>query len=81
MAALRSAEFGTVYDATQGDSKDREELKDRTYKRARDAYDSCVISIESSIRKAWNRQIRGMASFTGGVPLTAQINSITTYRD
>lgn len=57
-AALKSAEFGTVYDSEPADAKDR------TFKRARDAYDLFVNHIDSSIRKAWDRQIQGMGGGT-----------------
>lgn len=49
--SLKSAEFGTVYDATPDD------LKDRTYKRAREAYDQFVEHIERQIATAWRRQV------------------------
>lgn len=57
-AALKSAEFGTVYDSEPADAKDR------TFKRARDAYDLFVNHIDSSIRKAWDRQIQDMGGGT-----------------
>lgn len=60
-ASLKSAEFGTVYDSVALDAKDR------TYKRARDAYDLFVNHVESSIRMAWDRQLAGDKAF-----LTAQ---------
>lgn len=50
--SLKSAEFGTVYDANP------EDAKDRTYKRARDAYDEFVQHIERQIGTAWLRQLR-----------------------
>ncbi|MBS0454077.1 MAG: AAA family ATPase [Proteobacteria bacterium] len=49
--SLKSAEFGTVYDATPDD------LKDRTYKRAREAYDQFVEHVERQIATAWRRQV------------------------
>jgi chromosome partitioning protein len=58
-AALKSAEFGTVYDSEPADSKDR------TFKRARDAYDLFVNHVDSSLRKAWDRQL---ATGGGTVP-------------
>ncbi|MDN8618320.1 AAA family ATPase [Variovorax ginsengisoli] len=49
--SLKSAEFGTVYDA------DPEDSKDRTYKRAREAYDQFVEHIERQVMHAWVRQL------------------------
>ena len=52
IASQKSSGFGTVYDTEPGDSRDK------TYKRARDAYDLFVQHIEVSIRNAWNRQLQ-----------------------
>ncbi|MDB5827968.1 MAG: cobyrinic acid a,c-diamide synthase [Variovorax sp.] len=59
VAAQKSSGFGTVYDSEAGDAKDK------TYKRARDAYDLFVQHIEVSIRNAWARQLQAAA--TGGL--------------
>ncbi|MDM0029803.1 AAA family ATPase [Variovorax saccharolyticus] len=50
-AGTKSAEFGTVYDFEDAD------LKDRTYKRAREAYDLFVNYVDAAIRTAWSRQL------------------------
>jgi chromosome partitioning protein len=50
-AGTKSSEFGTVYDFEEGDQKDR------TYKRARDAYDLFVNYVDSAVRTAWARQL------------------------
>lgn len=50
--SLKSAEFGTVYDVNP------EDAKDRTYKRAREAYDEFVEHIERQIWTAWHRQLQ-----------------------
>lgn len=49
--SMKSAEFGTVYDS------DPDESKDRTYKRAREAYDQFVEHIERQLMHAWRRQL------------------------
>jgi chromosome partitioning protein len=51
VSGVMSAEFGTVYDVSKYDGNAR------TFKRARDSYDSFVGHIEGSIRAAWARQI------------------------
>lgn len=50
VAAATSAEFGTVYDVSRYDGNAK------TFKRARDAYDSFVSHIESSVRGVWAGQ-------------------------
>lgn len=50
VTGVASAEFGTVYDVSRYDGNAR------TFKRARDAYDSFVGHIEGSIRGVWARQ-------------------------
>ncbi len=52
VTGVASAEFGTVYDVARYDGSSR------TFKRARDAYDSFVGHIEGSIRQSWARQLR-----------------------
>ena len=49
-ADISSMELGTVYDQTLN-------LKDRTFKRARDAYDQLILHVDGSIKKAWDRQL------------------------
>ncbi|NDY93622.1 AAA family ATPase [Ideonella sp. TBM-1] len=55
VTGVASAEFGTVYDVAQYDGSAR------TFKRARDAYDSFVGHIEGSIRMVWKRQTDALA--------------------
>jgi chromosome partitioning protein len=50
VTGVTSAEFGTVYDVSRYDGSAR------TFKRARDAYDSFVGHIEGSIRAVWDRR-------------------------
>lgn len=50
VTGVASAEFGTVYDVSRYDGSAR------TFKRARDAYDSFVGQIEGSVRAVWNGQ-------------------------
>ena len=50
VTATSSVEFGTVYDISRYDGNAR------TFKRARDAYDTFVSHIEGSIRSVWQRQ-------------------------
>lgn len=54
VTGVASAEFGTLYDVSKYDGSAR------TFKRARDAYDSFVGYIESSIRAVWARQRSGV---------------------
>jgi chromosome partitioning protein len=56
VTGVTSAEFGTVYDVGG-----RYDGSARTFKRARDAYDSFVGHIEGSIRQTWARQVGGHA--------------------
>ena len=51
VTGVTSAEFGTVYDVSKYDGNAR------TFKRARDAYDSFVGHIEGSVRAVWARQL------------------------
>lgn len=53
VSGVASAEFGTVYDVTRYDGAAK------TFKRARDAYDSFVGLIEASVQAAWQRQAAG----------------------
>jgi len=57
---VTSAEFGTVYDVSKYDGSAK------TFKRARDAYDSFVGHIEGSIRGVWARQVEVLNGSTGG---------------
>lgn len=50
-AASASAEFGSIYDMRPGSASSR------TIKRALDAYDQFVITIESQMVSAWRRQV------------------------
>lgn len=60
VTGVTSAEFGTVYDVSKYDGSAK------TFKRARDAYDSFVGHIEGSIRSVWARQIEVLNGSTGG---------------
>ena len=51
VTGVTSAEFGTVYDVSRYDGSAK------TFKRARDAYDSFVGHVEGSIRRVWDRQV------------------------
>lgn len=51
VASSSSAEFGTVYDVAKYDGNAR------TFKRARDAYDTFVEYVEGSIREVWDTQV------------------------
>ncbi|MDM0029095.1 AAA family ATPase [Variovorax saccharolyticus] len=51
VASSSSAEFGTVYDVARYDGNAR------TFKRARDAYDTFVEYVEGSIREVWDSQV------------------------
>jgi chromosome partitioning protein len=64
VTGVTSAEFGTVYDVSKYDGSAR------TFKRARDAYDSFVGHIEGSIRAVWSRQVGHVLnrSTVGSVP-------------
>jgi chromosome partitioning protein len=48
---VTSAEFGTVYDVSKYDGSQK------TFKRARDAYDTFVRYIDSSVRSVWAKQL------------------------
>jgi chromosome partitioning protein len=61
VSGVMSAEFGTVYDVSKYDGNAR------TFKRARDSYDSFVGHIEGSIRAAWARQIDLLNGSTASV--------------
>ena len=64
VTGVTSAEFGTVYDVSKYDGSAR------TFKRARDAYDSFVGHIEGSIRAVWARQV---AVLNGSTPAAGDI--------
>lgn len=53
VASSSSAEFGTVYDVT------KYEGSQKTYKRARDAYERVSELMEEIIRATWRRQVSG----------------------
>lgn len=59
VTGVTSAEFGTIYDVSKYDGSAR------TFKRARDAYDSFVGHIEGSVRSVWDRQIEVLNGSTG----------------
>lgn len=54
VTGVSAAEFGTVYDVARYDGSAR------TFKRARDAYDSFVGHIEGSVRSVWDKQRGGL---------------------
>ena len=58
VTGVTSAEFGTVYDVSKYDGSAR------TFKRARDAYDSFVGHIEGSIRAVWARRAEALNGST-----------------
>ena len=58
VSGVTSAEFGTVYDVSKYDGSAR------TFKRARDAYDSFVGHIEGSIRAVWARRAEALNGST-----------------
>jgi len=60
VTGVTSAEFGTVYDVSRYDGNAR------TFKRARDAYDSFVGHIEGSVRSVWARQLGVLNGSTPG---------------
>jgi chromosome partitioning protein len=60
VTATTSAEFGTVYDIARYDGSAK------TFKRARDAYDTFVSHIEGSIRSVWQQQSGGASPTAGG---------------
>jgi chromosome partitioning protein len=51
VTGVTAAEFGTVYDVSRYDGSAR------TFKRARDAYDSFVGHIDGSVRSVWLKQV------------------------
>lgn len=64
VTGVTAAEFGTVYDVAKYDGSAR------TFKRARDAYDSFVGHIDGSIRSVWAKQaattVQGRAGVLNG---------------
>ncbi len=56
VTATTSAEFGTVYDISRYDGSAK------TFKRARDAYDTFVSYIEGSVRSVWQQQAEAAAA-------------------
>ena len=65
VASSSSAEFGTVYDVARYDGSAR------TFKRARDAYDTFVEYVEGSIREVWESQVEEGAN---AVPAKPTVN-------
>lgn len=65
VASSSSAEFGTVYDVARYDGNAR------TFKRARDAYDTFVEYVEGSIREVWDSQVEEGANAVPAKPATA----------
>ncbi len=59
VTGVTAAEFGTVYDVARYDGSAK------TFKRARDAYDSFVGHIEGSIRSVWSKQVDQSAAQKG----------------
>ena len=51
VSGVAAAEFGTVYDVSRYDGSQK------TFKRARDAYDTFVRHISASIRAVWEKQV------------------------
>ena len=67
VTGVTSAEFGTVYDVSKYDGSAR------TFKRARDAYDSFVGHIDGSVRAVWARQAAEVLNrSTGGAAAPTQ---------
>lgn len=61
VTGVTAAEFGTVYDVAKYDGSAR------TFKRARDAYDSFVGHIDGSIRSVWAKQAAAAGQGRAGV--------------
>lgn len=61
VTGVTAAEFGTVYDVAKYDGSAR------TFKRARDAYDSFVGHIDGSIRSVWAKQATAAGQGRAGV--------------
>lgn len=61
VTGVTAAEFGTVYDVAKYDGSAR------TFKRARDAYDSFVGHIDGSIRSVWAKQVQAAGQGGAGV--------------
>ncbi|QRF63447.1 AAA family ATPase (plasmid) [Variovorax paradoxus] len=61
VTGVASAEFGTLYDVSRYDGSAR------TFKRARDAYDSFVGHVEGSVRTVWARQLAGVRGATPSI--------------
>lgn len=68
VTGVTSAEFGTVYDVSRYDGNAR------TFKRARDAYDSFVGHIEGSVRAVWARQL---GVLNGSTPALSRMSEET----
>ena len=74
VAATTSAEFGTVYDIARYDGSAK------TFKRARDAYDTFVSHIERSVWSVWRRQVLEQAALNGGVAPAGGVAAAATVR-
>jgi len=62
VTGVTAAEFGTVYDVARYDGSAR------TFKRARDAYDSFVGHIAGSVQAVWSKQVESLrGGAVGGV--------------
>lgn len=59
VTGVTAAEFGTVYDVARYDGSAR------TFKRARDAYDTFVSHIEGSVRSVWAKQVAALQPVDG----------------
>ena len=70
VASSSSAEFGTVYDVAKYDGNAR------TFKRARDAYDTFVEYVEGSIREVWGTQVEEGANATPVKPASSVIEGV-----
>ena len=70
VASSSSAEFGTVYDVAKYDGNAR------TFKRARDAYDTFVEYVEGSIREVWDTQVEERANAAPVKPVSAVIEGV-----
>jgi chromosome partitioning protein len=74
VTGVAAAEFGTVYDVGRYDGSAR------TFKRARDAYDTFVSHIEGSVRSVWAKHLEGQATVAGnrGIQSVERFNTRET---
>ncbi|KWT69588.1 Chromosome (plasmid) partitioning protein ParA [Variovorax sp. WDL1] len=70
VASSSSAEFGTVYDVAKYDGNAR------TFKRARDAYDTFVEYVEGSVREVWDTQVEEGANAAPVKPVSSVIEGV-----